>query len=90
MPRALRQGLEGLESRGTERGLDSLERRPKAAARLGLEASTGWASPSSRGLWGGHALLLSPELRVRGLEARPRRQTQGSSKIGLYTGREQS
>jgi hypothetical protein len=33
-------------------------RRPKAAARLDLEVSAGWAIPSSRGLWGGDALLL--------------------------------
>jgi hypothetical protein len=36
-----------------------LESRPKAAAREDLEMSAGWASPSSRGLWGGDALLLS-------------------------------
>jgi hypothetical protein len=30
-----------------------LESRPKAAARLGLELSDGWASPCSRGLWVG-------------------------------------
>jgi hypothetical protein len=42
----------GLESR-------HLESRPKAAARLDLEASAGWASPSSRGLWSGDALMLS-------------------------------
>ena len=35
-------------------------RHPKEAeARLGLEVSVGWLSPSSRGLWGGDALLLS-------------------------------
>jgi hypothetical protein len=38
-----------------------LESRPKASARLVLEASAGWASPSSRGLWGGDALLLSTD-----------------------------
>jgi hypothetical protein len=27
--------------------------------------SVGWASPSSRGLWGGAALLLSSKVRVR-------------------------
>jgi len=32
--------------------------RTKAAARLDLEVSVGWASPSSRGLCGGDALLL--------------------------------
>jgi hypothetical protein len=42
----------GLESR-------HIESRPKAAARLDLEVSAGWASMSSRGLWGGGALLLS-------------------------------
>jgi pentatricopeptide repeat protein len=42
----------GLESR-------HLESRPKAAARLVLEVSAGWPSSSSRGLWGGDALLLS-------------------------------
>ena len=31
----------------------------RAKARLDLEVCTGWASPSSRGLWGGGALLLS-------------------------------
>jgi hypothetical protein len=31
--------------------------RAKAEARLGLEACAGWASPSSRGLWRGDALL---------------------------------
>jgi hypothetical protein len=36
-----------------------LESRPKAAARLDLEVSAGWASPSSRDLWGGDALMLS-------------------------------
>jgi hypothetical protein len=35
-----------------------LEIRPKAAARLVLEAPAAWVSPSSRGLWGGDALLL--------------------------------
>ena len=34
---------------------------PKAQARLDLELSVGWASSHSRGLWGGHALLLSTE-----------------------------
>jgi hypothetical protein len=32
---------------------------PKASARLVLEVSAGWASPSSRGLWGGDALPLA-------------------------------
>jgi hypothetical protein len=36
-----------------------LARRAKATARLDVEVSAGWASPSSRGLRGGHALLLS-------------------------------
>jgi hypothetical protein len=36
-----------------------LESRAKATARLDLEASAGSASPCSRGLWGGDALLLS-------------------------------
>ena len=36
-----------------------LESRPKAAARSDLEVFAGWASPCSRGMWGGHALLLS-------------------------------
>jgi hypothetical protein len=44
--------MEGLEGR-------HLESRPNAAARLDLEVSAGWASPSSHGLWGGDALLLS-------------------------------
>lgn len=34
-----------------------LESRPKAAARLFLEGFAAWASPSSRGPWGGAALL---------------------------------
>jgi hypothetical protein len=34
------------------------EAHPKAAARLVLEVSAGWANPSSHGLWGGIALLL--------------------------------
>jgi hypothetical protein len=36
-----------------------LESRPKAEARLDLEVPAGRGSPSSRGLWGGEALLLS-------------------------------
>ena len=36
-----------------------LESRPKAQARLGLEVSVRWRSPSSCGLWNGDALLLS-------------------------------
>jgi hypothetical protein len=40
-----------------------LESRPKAAARLVIEASAGWVSPSSRGLWGGDALLLTALLK---------------------------
>ena len=44
-------------------GLESqLESRDKAAARLDIDVSAGWASPSSRGLWGGDALLLSPRV----------------------------
>jgi hypothetical protein len=34
-----------------------LESRAQAAARLDIEVSAGWVSPSSRGLWGGDALL---------------------------------
>ena len=41
---------EGLESR-------HLESRPRASARLDIEVSAGWVSPSSRGLWRGDALL---------------------------------
>jgi hypothetical protein len=48
-----RDGILGLESH--------LESRPKAAERLDLEVSEGWASPSSRGLCGGDALLLSTD-----------------------------
>jgi hypothetical protein len=40
-------------------------RQRKAAARLDLEVPAGWASPSSRGLWGGDALAL------RGTQTRP-------------------
>ena len=36
-----------------------LEGRHEAVARLVLEVSAGWVSPSSRGLRGGDALLLS-------------------------------
>jgi hypothetical protein len=46
---------EGLESR-------HLESRAKASARLDLEVPARWVSPSSRGLWGGDALLLTPVL----------------------------
>ena len=42
-------------------GSRHLESRYKAAARLDLEVSAGWAIPSSRGVWGGDALLLSTE-----------------------------
>jgi hypothetical protein len=38
-----------------------LEIRAQAAARLVLEVPAGWVSPSSRGLWGGDALLLSTD-----------------------------
>jgi 23S rRNA-/tRNA-specific pseudouridylate synthase len=38
--------------------LHATRTRAKAAARLDLDVSVGWASPSSRGLWGGDALLL--------------------------------
>jgi hypothetical protein len=37
-----------------------LESRPKASARLVLGVSAEWASPSSRGPWGGNALLFPP------------------------------
>ena len=47
----------GLESR-------HLESRAKGAAGLDLEVSAGWVSSPSRGLWGGHGLLLS---RIRGM-----------------------
>jgi hypothetical protein len=40
-------------------GKPPLESRAKAVARLDLAVSAGWASPSSRGPWGGDALLLS-------------------------------
>jgi hypothetical protein len=36
-----------------------LESRAKAGARWVIEVSAGWTSPSSRGLCGGHALILS-------------------------------
>ena len=45
----------GLESR-------HLESRAKAEARLDLEVSAGWASLSTRGMWGGDALLLFHQL----------------------------
>ena len=40
--------------------------RAKAAARLDLEVSAGWAILSSHGLWGGDALLLSSRYGVLG------------------------
>jgi hypothetical protein len=40
-------------------GFGSLESKANAEARLDLEASVGWVSPSSRGMWGGDALLCS-------------------------------
>jgi hypothetical protein len=43
-------------------GKPRLETRPKAAARLDLKVSAWWVSLSSRGLWGGDALLLSTDL----------------------------
>jgi hypothetical protein len=42
-----------------------LESRPKASARLDLEVSAGWANPSSRGMWGGDAVLLSISLETQ-------------------------
>jgi len=39
-----------------------LESTPKAAVRLDLEVAAWWVSLSSRGLWGGDALLLSTDL----------------------------
>jgi hypothetical protein len=42
-------------------GKPPLESRAKAEARLDLEVSAGWVNPSSRGLWGGDALLLSTD-----------------------------
>jgi hypothetical protein len=46
LPRVRFRVCKGLESR-------HLESRAKAAARLDLEVSAGWANPLSRGLWGG-------------------------------------
>jgi hypothetical protein len=48
-------------------GKPPLESRAKAAARWDLYVSAGWVSPSSRGMWSGDALLLSPHspLQVR-------------------------
>ena len=40
-------------------GEGSNPKTPKAEARLVLQVSAWWASPSSRGLWGGDAPLLS-------------------------------
>jgi hypothetical protein len=34
-------------------------KQTKVSARLVLEVSAGWATPTSRGMWGGDALLLS-------------------------------
>jgi hypothetical protein len=52
-------GLVGEMRKHTVWKAATLESRAKAAARLDLEVSTGWMSPSSRGLWGGDALLIS-------------------------------
>jgi hypothetical protein len=41
-----------------------LESKPQAVARLDLEMTAGWASPSSRGLWRGDALLETETLDV--------------------------
>jgi hypothetical protein len=57
-----------------------LESRAKASARLVLKVSAGWLSPSSRGLRGGDALLLStgaagsrnPNSTPRPVQATPR------------------
>jgi hypothetical protein len=46
-----------LRAYGSGPGLET--RHSKASARLVLEVSAQWVSPSSRGLWGGDALLLS-------------------------------
>jgi hypothetical protein len=46
-------------------GFGRLEIRLKAAARLDLEVSVGWASPSSHGLRGGDALLANPNTDAR-------------------------
>jgi hypothetical protein len=40
-------------------GKPPLESRPKAEARWGIGVSAWWGISSSRGLWGGDALLLS-------------------------------
>jgi hypothetical protein len=48
-------------------GFGRLEIRLKAAARLDLEVSVGWASPSSHGLRGGDALLPSNALQTQTL-----------------------
>ena len=58
-----RVGCWGLESR-------HLESRPKAAARLDLEVSAGWARAGSRGLWGG--TLCSSPLALEGFMTSPR------------------
>ena len=57
-------------------GLESLESRAKAAARLDLEESVGWANPSSRGLWGGDALALQ---QGKGREVRSARGGAGAA-----------
>jgi hypothetical protein len=48
----------GLESRPARK-------QSRGRARLGLEVSAGWASPSSHGLWGGDAPLLQFPTRRR-------------------------
>jgi hypothetical protein len=45
------------------------ESRPRVIARLDLEVSVGWAGPSSHGLCGGNALLLSTGVAVAGNRA---------------------
>jgi hypothetical protein len=51
--------------------------RAKAAARLDLEVSAGWARPSSHSLWGGHALHFSRAGNRNLTVRRRRRRRQG-------------
>jgi hypothetical protein len=44
------------------KGLEAGLKAAKAAARLDLEVSAGWASPLSRGLWGGTVCCFPPAL----------------------------
>jgi hypothetical protein len=65
-----------------------LESRAKEDARLDFEVFAGWVSPSSRGLWGGDALLLSTGAagnRVPGFGVVKKCRIQIQTVTGLFT-----